>query len=434
MVAAAGLSERLRSSLLGSIQTGWLVPGGVDPVPLGPSWAASEAPGPQRGGVQGRTPRLDQGELKGSEEGKEGRTGRKWTGLVVKGCKCKSWVCPKCGVGFWGHWRAKVMPHLAVFRQPILVTLTLSREWFADGYTAWRKVEGAGYVRRLLRLLGFKTWFKVLAFHPGVDEKGREGREWPHWHIVVDMADVGGWVDLRRAHRLWRKWGLGRVIDFGLKFRNVPAERAVGYAVRYCQHQAGVLPSWIMGMERAPRCVEVAGLLREKIAEANPARVVQAPASGVVEDEGKSDRGRERRCSTVAERLAKCRVGGSELVRESVYPDGQRYAKWWGSLPVTPGQLVMLKNLGLIEGLRVERLEDDRSSDLRVLVECEVGREREAIQRLADQVQAALRVVDRSSMAADEWGVLCLDDLGSEAFGDEGPLEDDGEVLGDVPF
>lgn len=73
-----------------------------------------------------------------------------------------------------------------------------------------------------MRLLGFKKWFKVLAFHNDKAKNGSfdsDNHNWPHWHIIVDISDVK-FIDLKRAWRLFRdKWG-NAIVNLRLYTRN----------------------------------------------------------------------------------------------------------------------------------------------------------------------------------------------------------------------
>lgn len=124
--------------------------------------------------------------------------------LVLIGCKCRSWCCAKCGPGYFAKIGSKIMPHLGMFKKARLLTLTIDRERFDSGEAAYDYIQtGQGLLRRFLRLAGFKKAFSVLAFHP-------KSPEWPHWHVLVDIADCGNWVDLQNMWALWRDKSLSQ--------------------------------------------------------------------------------------------------------------------------------------------------------------------------------------------------------------------------------
>lgn len=117
--------------------------------------------------------------------------------LVIQGNRCRSWMCPRCGPGYWAKVGDRVTPYYRLFRKARLLTLTIDRKRFESGEDAYLFIQSRGLIRRFLRLLGFKKAFGIFAFHP-------QAPDWPHWHLVVDLADAEGWVDLKRAWRLWR--------------------------------------------------------------------------------------------------------------------------------------------------------------------------------------------------------------------------------------
>jgi hypothetical protein len=184
--------------------------------------------------------------------------------LIFVPKKCRLPWCPSCGIGYWGKVRARLKPHLHLFWRARLFTLTIDPRNYSSGQEAYEVIEKKEqYIKRLLRLIGFKKAFKVLSFHKAKASRP-DGNEWPHWHVVVDLADVPR-VDLKRVWRLWRdKWKVGG-FDLQMNRQCRSAEAAVNYAISYCQHQSGVVAEWVKDSERAPRAYEVYGELRKAI-------------------------------------------------------------------------------------------------------------------------------------------------------------------------
>jgi hypothetical protein len=184
--------------------------------------------------------------------------------LVFVPKKCRLPWCPSCGVAFWGKVRSKVSPHLHLFKKARLFTLTIDPKNFNSGLEAFEVIERKEkYIKRLLQIIGFKKAFKVLAFHKPKASRP-DGNEWPHWHIVVDLADVDR-VDLKQVWRLWRdKWKVGG-LDLQIKRTVKTASAAVNYCISYCQHQSGVVAEWVKDMKRAPRAFECYGALRKAV-------------------------------------------------------------------------------------------------------------------------------------------------------------------------
>lgn len=239
--------------------------------------------------------------------------------LVIKPHRCLSWACPKCGVAYWAKVRERVLRHCKLFRKPRMLTFTVDRhgtttgKGFDSGEAAFEYIEGKnGLIRRFLRLIGFKKAFKVLAFHP-------DAPDWPHWHLVVDIRDLGRWVDLKRLWKLWRDdWSVGRFdLQLGRKFAT--AADAFRYAASYCQQQAGIVPDWVKRRRRAPRCYELYGELRDADRAARAEQRADPAPAGVVDNRGDGEPATSKRrasTSTVNERLGGC-GHGSVVIKES---------------------------------------------------------------------------------------------------------------------
>lgn len=303
--------------------------------------AASDGEGrasgpPSSGGGEAAASRLDQEALKGSDSGGEGGCeGEKGLvapshRLLLTGCRCRSWCCQRCRPAYWARLRECIMPHVGLFKRPRLLTLTIDRSKFASGADAHEYIESNQLIKRLLRLFGFKKALKVLAFHP-------KDPEWPHWHVLVDIADCGSWVDIKRLWRLWRdEWGVGGC-DLQLKRKFQSGERAVSYALGYLQHQSGDIPVWVLRRTRAPRAFETYGELRQAVREArreaeSVEEAIEATDECLVEPDGAecegSRRNRSQGGTTVAERIAECGRHCSAVI-ETTYGDGSRYYKYY---------------------------------------------------------------------------------------------------------
>jgi hypothetical protein len=243
------------------------------------------------------------------------------------------------------------------------MTLTVDPKRFESGEDAYDYVRRNGLIRRFLRLMGFKKAWVWMEFH--AEKAGRpDGREWPHWHVVVDLSDFAdGWVEYRRLWRLWGElWGIGAVRmgdkAGGRKRRRVSAFAAAYYALGYAKAKNGV-GDWVLNRgpagRRSPRAFEVYGLLREAMRQDGRAR---RPV--VVEvDEGAEvvRRGGGRASRTVGERVRLCGAG-SELVREIVYADGYVVHAYVGKLrAATPETLLWAWQKGLLRGCGVVMIE-----------------------------------------------------------------------------
>lgn len=272
------------------------------------------------------------------------------------------WNCASCGPGYWSRIGVRVQPHLGMFRRPRLLTLTIDRKHFPSGEAAFEYIKANGLIRRLLRLMGFKKGLSVLSFHP-------KAPEWPHWHILIDVADVG-FVELKRIWRLWRdKWGVGG-FDLQVKRQRGDALQAARYALRYCQHQAGTQVEWVERRTRLPRAFEAYGDLRASMRPRPALNLDDLP--GAPTDDAAPDRStastdppadmvapapecaKRRTLRTVAERLMDCRKSAIVL-RRRTWAGGTPMYSFIGHLPITPERLALADKLGEVRTVTIAR-------------------------------------------------------------------------------
>jgi hypothetical protein len=166
---------------------------------------------------------------------------------------------------------------------------------------------------------------------------------------------------------LWRdKWGVGG-LDLDLSRNDEStATQAVRYAIRYCQHQSGVVAPWVLEMKRLPRAFELYGELREAVrrddngnASAPPTTPTDGPddtdgSESATDAETPQKKARTKSERTVGERMLDCGIGASVLLRRS-YPDGSTYHKFLGPLPLTPGRLAIASKFGELPSLSIKR-------------------------------------------------------------------------------
>lgn len=418
-VNAVRTSDRARSKLLGGP-----CEYGV-PAPLnrnGPTlWspaavdAGAAEGGPASGGEAACS--LDIEALKGTSY----TSGIRHQTILVTGCRCRSWCCPHCCMSYWARLRELVMPHLHLFRKARLLTLTIDRSKFANGEEAHRYIEEHGLIRRLIRLFKFKKAIKVLSFHP-------KSPDWPHWHIVVDIADCGRWVDMRRAWRLWREqWGIGR-FDLQLKRKFPSAEAAARYAFGYVQHQHGTIPDWVKHCKRAPRAFESCGQLRKAIREAKHQTpdlpddehasiddAIEAGEPDAVVEQGEAveaEQGNEhphnRTTTTVAERLSKC-GRKSALIVQTTYADGGVSYRFVQQVDLSPGQIALAAKLGLISFVKTGQHEVGATSVLDVSLELHGRSVKDAVAKFERECKRC--VEDADFTPAPQWAAGALADF-----------------------
>jgi len=196
--------------------------------------------------------------------------------LEVLECGCNSWLCPKCAKRYWSRVFNRVAPHLAMFKKPDLLTMTVDRSKFGTPERAYDYLQKEnGFIRRFLRLFGFKKAMVVIEFHNEISKKnGRvdpDAVNWPHVHVLVDKADVGNFMDFARGWKLWRdKWGIGRW-DGGSKKRKRAIRdmknnsvKVAGYILNYLKKPAKA-PEWIKKRQRSIRPYRLYGELREAV-------------------------------------------------------------------------------------------------------------------------------------------------------------------------
>lgn len=354
--------------------------------------AARPDAGPSVGREAAGSSRLDSKSINGSDSRDDGDA------LLILPCRCRSWCCASCGPGYWCRIGARINPHLGMFKRPKLLTLTLDRKQFDSARDAYEFTRPK--IRTFLRLLGFKKAFVVLAFHPSA-------REWPHWHILVDLADCGSWVDLKRMWRLWRdQWGCGGFdLDTGQTHGN--AHQAARYILSYCQHQAGVIADWALDMPRAPRAYECYGELRAAIRQSVATEVFgnTAPDIASHDDDASLEEHGEAPPSeayaalppsrTVRERLAECGKGAVVVLRRM--SGGVATHRFLGTLPVTPGRLALAQELGELHTLDIRRQTRELVNGTQVLdVSIPVGdQDLKELRRLLDQECSVLAMRDR---------------------------------------
>lgn len=308
--------------------------GGDGPDRSGSVSESEDRPAAGREASGSASSRLDLNTINGTRLGTPKRS------FLIVDCKCRSWVCGRCGPGFWAAVGARVMPHLGMFKRPRLLTLTVDPKKFESAQAAYESIRGR--IRTLIRLAEFKKGLAVLAFHPNRPS-------WPHWHILVDLDDCGSWVDRDRMWHLWRdKWGCGG-LDLDLKPDKFTATQAARYAISYCQHQAGVVAPWVLEAHRTPRAYELFGELRKAVhAEANARKSSEREAEP---KEGEAKR-RKRSAKTVAERQAACSKGSSVLLVQE-FPGGRRELRYMGRLIVSPARLALAQKFGELPDVNI---------------------------------------------------------------------------------
>jgi hypothetical protein len=264
----------------------------------------------------------------------------KWTEsdgrLVVKAYRCKCRTCAHCAGQYGWRVRSGLLEKAEHFKKPGLLTLTPDRNRFESPEDVYIAVTNAGLIRRLMRLLGVSIWVWVLEFQQ------KTGTGWPHWHPLLDLSTLpSARLDLGRAWDLWRgKWAVGGV---DLQVRNVFDDpiHAIFYVTKYLVKYPELgFPYWVRHFSRRIRFFQGCQALGPILGGIKPTtRCDNLPDEVAIEASGRA-RGR-----TLAEREAECGMR-SIVLRERRDADGSASYGFVGTLPIRPGRLIMLSELG----------------------------------------------------------------------------------------
>ncbi len=187
--------------------------------------------------------------------------------------KCKSWLCKKCRVHKGLRIREKFIAKSNLFESPRLYTITINREWFDSPADAYNYVMQKKFLARLLtKEMNVRRWIWVL------EPQENNGDGWPHWHILIDVADLpgmwynketkkaqenkpqykAGWCyvphffDLNKVHRLLRKWKIGEQCKLTVKRDNFCNPlHAIRYITKYLiKTPERGFPPWMLKYSR----------------------------------------------------------------------------------------------------------------------------------------------------------------------------------------
>jgi hypothetical protein len=245
--------------------------------------------------------------------------------------------------------RRRLLDKAELFKSPRLLTLTVDRANFTTPFDAWRHVTTKKLLPKLMRFLGIKIWAWVLEF------QRKTGAGWPHWHILIDVADLPGErVDLEHAWRLWRdRWKVGGV-DLSRReaeFKN--SEHAVMYITKYLTKEpVGGYPVWVLKSSRTIRFVQGCRALGPLVAKPEDAAEDDDDTSDE-EEEATGRRGRR----PLLDRMSRCNLSAVAWYRRIDYQTGEQHLRRVGTLPVSPNVLVQLQKLGQLE-VGIEQRQD----------------------------------------------------------------------------
>lgn len=269
------------------------------------------------------------------------------------------------------------------FGQPAMLTLTVDRSHYESPEQAHQQITQNSYISRLMRLLGVVTWFWVLEIQT------KSGSGWPHWHLLIDLDDVNGAIDLQRAWKLWRdKWHLGG-LDLSMKRSFADRGHAVNYVTKYLTKTPEAFPIWVIDSQRVVRFVGGCKALGSLTG--------QPPRERIERDEEEDPQlklFREPRTLLLV-RMARCGMKSTVFGVDGNCDTGEGGWQWMARIDCTPNDLIEMAEQGLVS-LRVAAV-DWGESELLVLTEKSIGGVFAALGKLPAEL------ADRENGYAEEW-------------------------------
>ncbi|MDA8377076.1 MAG: hypothetical protein M0Z50_08465 [Planctomycetia bacterium] len=262
--------------------------------------------------------------------------------LVFIPCRCKCRVCPVCGPRMGFILRMRLLAVADKFRKPALLTLTVDRENFASSEAAHTFISDKGRIGLLMKRLGVELWVWVLEFQQ------KTGDGWPHWHILVDLADCpGGKIDLERAWKFWRdKWEIGG-LDLQFKRHFHLPRHAINYITKYLIKSPRYgYPRWVLESDRAIRLVAACRKLGVLVSDGR---------SKSYKRKAKGENKTRRRRRLLVDRLVECGQKTTAM-RQDMDTDNERVDTFFvGNVPASVEQLTNMQRQRLLDSrIRLE--------------------------------------------------------------------------------
>lgn len=280
----------------------------------------------------------------------DNRTNHHRCRVVFRAHKCMCRTCPSCGPRLGYHLRATLLHVAEGFKHPALLTLTVDREAFDSPEAAHVFVSDQGRIRLLMRKLGLRRWVWVLEFQQ------LTGTGWPHWHILIDLADApGGRIDLPIAWKFWRdKWGIGG-LDLHVKQNIESARHAVFYLTKYLLKQPHLgYPVWVLDSPRAIRLFQASGSVGALVRPG--CSVKQATNAETAADDDQRPK-RQRRRRPLADRMAECNQSSFALLEVVDTATGEATYQRIVPIEIPPDHLASLAAFGALHSaVQTERI------------------------------------------------------------------------------
>ncbi len=308
--------------------------------------------------------------------------------------RCRARTCPICGPRLgWGV-RQRLLSKAQCFRKPALLSVTLDRKQFDSPEDGHRNVTEGRYISRFMRLLGVKHWAWVLEFQM------KSGDGWPHWHILIDLADVPAKkLDLKRAWLLWRdKWKLGGIdLSYAKGFRE--PEHAVYYITKYLTKMPPAFPLWVLGSSRAIRFVQGSRAIGALVANAKPTVDVAVKIQ--------PDLPFRAPRKPLLEKMALCGTSTRFMAAEFDYVNDECSFTYLGSANVAPEDLLDLSLQGLVSA-RAASI-DWGEQEVIIVTENSVGGIVSALRRLKNELsdrEVGYDVSRAQQIEARQWAIV----------------------------
>lgn len=264
--------------------------------------------------------------------------------------KCKSRLCPKCGLQRGLIFRSRLLEKIQLFPTPMLFTLTVDPKLHTSE-EAVEHVRTNHLISHLMRRLDVSVWVWVLEFQ-------KSGM--PHWHVLVDASHLPRRkVDLKLAWHVWRDlWGIGRLDVQQSKPKQSP-ENFIHYLSKYLIKVDPNIPEWVYTRTKALRFVQgskaVGGVMRD---------AATADQDAADEQQRKPRQRRKPSDRRTIDRMARCGTTTRILAESMDKSTGELSYTYCGTLTGTPADLHQLAGMGGFDlGIRmcVEQISETRS-------------------------------------------------------------------------
>jgi hypothetical protein len=300
---------------------------------------------------------------------------------AVVPCKCRCRTCGTCGPLMGWRVRQCLLSKAERFQNPAMLSLTVDRRHFASPQEAHHRITKGSFIARLMRLLGIATWFWVLEFQT------KTGDGWPHWHLLIDLADVHNRLNLPRAWHLWRdKWKLGG-LDLSVKRSFAEPAHAVHYVTKYLTKMPEAFPVWVIQSQNIIRFIGGCKSLGSLTGQ--PPRDAES-----CEPDPQMKLFKEPRTALIV-RMSRCGETASVFCVDGDSETGEGGRSWMATIKARPMDLMEMGEQGLIS-LRFAAV-DFGEKELLAISDTSIGGVVSALRRVQSELE------DREVGYAEAW-------------------------------